>query len=87
MAAAGTSPSTQSGELGAGDVFSGTVPADVVAQAAWEALRRAEAENCRFSVGSGGRGDWDDEFVKLVCKLCNVCDACGACNVCNVCNV
>jgi hypothetical protein len=31
-----------------------------------EALRRPEAEDCRFSLGAGPSGDWADEFLKLL---------------------
>ena len=53
-------------EIAAGDVLAGPVSAAVAARAAREALRREEAENCRFSLGAGRNGDWSDEFLKLV---------------------
>ena len=61
------SPPLQIGlQIAPGDALGGPVASRVVARAAWEALRRPEAENSRFSIGAGLANDWSDEFLKLV---------------------
>ena len=53
-------------QIAAGDVLEGAVSPSLATRAVREALRRPEAEDCRFSLGAGTSGDWADEFLKLL---------------------
>ena len=53
-------------QIAPGDVLEGAVPPSLATRAVREALRRPEAEDCRFSLGAGCSGDWADEFLKLL---------------------